>query len=204
MARAEAAKLLTSPTALQDEPEKAPLRLGEERPTTSYAADLGTLCHGVMELWNFATPPAGRESELRARLDQALRLTEISPDRPDGKKVRDDAFEILRRFIVSDAYERIARSEVRGREIPFVYPLTDRVNGARFMNGRIDLLYEREGRLIVADYKTSQTFGRSAEEVAATYAVQGGVYREAVGRATGRPVDFEIVFLRTGESVVLR
>ena len=73
------------------------------------------------------------------------------------------------------------------------------------MRGVIDLLYESNGTLVVADYKTNRVDADSLPRIVEHYRLQGNAYKEAVRRvwpdSAARPVEFELVFLRTGESI---
>ena len=75
------------------------------------------------------------------------------------------------------------------REVPVAAPLGDGV-----VEGFIDLLYEREGGLVVVDYKTDAIDAPETAETAQRYRLQGGAYALAAQRATGKPVR-EVVFL---------
>jgi len=70
------------------------------------------------------------------------------------------------------------------------------------MEGRIDLLYEKDGGLWVADYKTDRL---AESEVAArmeVYRPQAAAYAAAVRQALGRtPAGFKLIFLRLGKAV---
>ena len=74
------------------------------------------------------------------------------------------------------------------REVPVAAPLGDGV-----VEGFIDLLYEREGGLVVVDYKTDAIDAPETAETAQRYRLQGGAYALAAQRATGKPVR-EVVF----------
>ena len=75
------------------------------------------------------------------------------------------------------------------REVPVAAPL-----GEGVVEGFIDLLYEREGGLVVVDYKTDAIDAPETAETAQRYRLQGGAYALAAQRATGKPVR-EVVFL---------
>jgi len=74
------------------------------------------------------------------------------------------------------------------------------------VTGAVDLLYRdpRDGRIVVADYKTDEV--RTDEEIAAraaVYALQGAVYLRAVQEALDleEAPRFEMWFLRVGRVV---
>ncbi len=65
------------------------------------------------------------------------------------------------------------------------------------MEGVIDLIYEQEGRLYIADYKTDHSVGSLAR-----YTKQAHIYCEATERALQRRVSgFNLIFLRLGTMI---
>jgi ATP-dependent exoDNAse (exonuclease V) beta subunit len=138
------------------------------------AIELGIVSHKILEEWDFATP----KKDFKKKLKKATTLVA--------------AQELMEAFLETPAYAHLAGATIVGREIPFFYP-----NGETVMRGIIDLLYEKDGKLVVADYKTS----RSSDSE--HYRQQGAAYREAVERALKRPAVFEVIFLRTGERAAL-
>jgi ATP-dependent helicase/nuclease subunit A len=70
------------------------------------------------------------------------------------------------------------------------------------MEGRIDLIYKRDGAVWLADYKTDRVTEADAAERAEAYRDQALIYTEAVRHALGhRPAGFKIIFLRLGKAV---
>ena len=68
--------------------------------------------------------------------------------------------------------------------------------------GVIDLIYEKNGLLYLADYKTDRISKEQLSEGAARYRQQAEIYTQAVRQSLGRePVAFNIIFLRLGEAV---
>src|SRR5256885_6878539 len=69
------------------------------------------------------------------------------------------------------------------------------------MEGRIDLLYKRNGTVWLADYKTDPITDADAGKRAETYREQAPMYTEAVRHALGhRPAGVKIIFLRLGKA----
>jgi ATP-dependent exoDNAse (exonuclease V) beta subunit len=74
----------------------------------------------------------------------------------------------------------------------------------QIMEGVIDLIYERNGLLYLADYKTDRIDQKNLPEAAARYHQQADIYSQAVRQSLGRePAGFKIIFLRLGEAVEL-
>ena len=72
----------------------------------------------------------------------------------------------------------------------------------RIMEGVIDLIYERNRLLYLADYKTDRIDRKQLNEAAARYHQQAEIYSRAVRESLGRePAGFNIIFLRLGEAV---
>ncbi len=72
------------------------------------------------------------------------------------------------------------------------------------MEGVIDLIYEKNGLLYLADYKTDRITKDQLTEGAARYSQQAEIYSRAVKQSLGRELAaFKIIFLRLGEAVEL-
>ncbi len=72
----------------------------------------------------------------------------------------------------------------------------------QIMEGVIDLIYEKNGLLYLADYKTDRIGKNELTEGAARYGQQAEIYSQAVRQSLGRePAAFKIIFLRLGEAV---
>ncbi len=97
----------------------------------------------------------------------------------------------------SPVYRELRGARILGREIPFVLPWDGQI-----MEGVIDLVYERQGQLYVADYKTDQVTDGDIAGVMHDYRHQAQVYTEAVRRGLNRDVAaFRLILLRLGRGV---
>jgi ATP-dependent exoDNAse (exonuclease V) beta subunit len=72
---------------------------------------------------------------------------------------------------------RPARAARSFREAPFILPVP-----GGFVQGRIDLLFEEDGRWTAADFKTDDIPAEAVEERLATYRPQAAVYALALER----------------------
>jgi ATP-dependent helicase/nuclease subunit A len=165
------------------------------RTPSTDAAHIGELAHRFLQKWNFSIDPQGFQQSLFRYL---VKCFGASP----GAKL-DVACQELERlfqtFFKSPAYEELRTSHILGREIPLCIPWDGQV-----MEGIIDVLYERDGNLYVADYKTDHVSKESLSQVTDSYRHQAEVYSEAVRRSLQRDVaGFKLVFLRLGESVTV-
>jgi ATP-dependent helicase/nuclease subunit A len=185
--------IFRSPSSKAQEPEK---NAGWGEPDgipSEEAALLGRLCHRVLESWDW-----GR----LAALEPLVRRTaaHIAPEHPTAEwgRLTEEATGILTSFLGSPVGRSFTPVQIVAREAPFLFGEKEGV-----VRGVIDLLYRRDGMLWVADYKTDRVVPGEETERARRYAGQGRDYRAAVQKALGEPCGFEVLFLRTGERVVL-
>lgn len=174
------------------------------------AATVGSIVHKALEIWNY-------RDEIEVILEQL--------ERGDGRGIPEEfqghtgeilkeARDVLKAFVRSEAYAELRDATILGREVPFIMPWSTPVSalspGGRgegegencLMEGRIDLLYEKDGGLWVADYKTDRTTEAAITERIEVYRLQAHVYAEAVRQSFGRaPAGFKLIFLRLGKSV---
>jgi len=157
---------------------------------------IGSLIHKALESWNY-------RDEVEVMLEQCMQgIGHWIPDECQESsaeiitKVRD----ALRAFAGSDAYAELRAATILGREIPFLMPWPS--SSSTLMEGRIDLLYEKDGDLWVADYKTDRIAEADIMDRMDIYRPQATVYTEAVRQAFGRPpAGLKFIFLRLGTSV---
>jgi len=124
------------------------------------------------------------------------------PDEFQGKRdeILGEARDVLQALARSDAYAELREATILGREVPFVMPWPG--TPPVLMEGRIDLLYKRDGTVWLADYKTDHITEADAMKRAEAYRDQARIYSEAVRHALGlRPAGFKIIFLRLGKAV---
>ena len=101
-----------------------------------------------------------------------------------------------RRVLASDVMSRARRARRVLQEAPFVAGLPD---GAGVAEGRIDLLFEEDGELVIVDFKTDAIGASEVEARAAHYRNQALVYAWASTAATGLRVrEVVFVFARPG------
>jgi ATP-dependent helicase/nuclease subunit A len=155
------------------------------------ARRIGTLIHSFLQGWDYDAD-VGRLPE---KLDAF-----IAGWREDDPEVTaDDMRTVLAPFFSSPLYRELATARILGREVPLLMPWEDAI-----MEGVIDLVYEREGRVYVADYKTDAVTAASARAAAERYRAQGEVYARAVREGLGRQVDaFRCLFLRPAVAIDL-
>jgi ATP-dependent exoDNAse (exonuclease V) beta subunit len=176
--RAVLAERITSPSKLEEYDkinrllypiEEAPLA-GSGR-----AVEIGVACHSVLEHLDFRAPavPEGTDPE---------------------------AAEILRAFFETDVFKELAGSEILARELPFIIPRPfdgAQGKGGQIVQGVIDVVYRRDGRVTVADYKTDKVI--RPEE----YGLIREIYTDAVRRVLKVEPRFQLIYLRQGREIVL-
>jgi len=196
-------KILLSPSAMMQEPEKLKVQYVSDEEERARAINLGILCHKVLEWWDFGTPRKKIPALLSRQLDRAAMVLEISNAEPQGEAILHEAKDILGGFMESEVYGHLAAAKILGREVPFLFPPdpeTTEKTGALVMRGVMDLIYELDNRVVIADYKTNKFAGRNEAEILEHYRPQGEVYRDALAKAIGGSPEFEIISLRRGKS----
>jgi ATP-dependent helicase/nuclease subunit A len=188
-ARPAPTETVTSPTALADF-RRCPrqywyrhvIELPERGRGGLRARLLGTAAHAVLEAIDLERASRAEIAALLAARPEAVSLA--------ARDVDVMASEL-------DATLQALRAELRrgvevvGRELAFLLPLP-RSAPSLFVDGRIDLLLRREGRLVVRDYK----YARASAPAAANYAAQLAAYQLATDASAA-----ELVFLRGGPVV---
>lgn len=165
----------------------------------------GSAYHRVMELLDFAKMPfitkaqdkAVLEAWLLAQMEQQEAAGRLSQSYKESVNVKKAAG-----FLRSDLAERMRTAEQAGvlyREQAFVLGIPANRLQPQFpsdeivlVQGIIDVYFEEEDYLVVADYKTDRV--ARAEELCQRYQVQLDYYAEALCRLTGKPVREKIIY----------
>jgi ATP-dependent helicase/nuclease subunit A len=140
--------------------------------------------------------------EILARVD----LGKVNPQELDGilrrlrgkvsSTILQEVGKLLTGFLASKIFSEIKSSEILGREVPFVLE-----ESTRTIYGVIDIIYKVDGRIVVADYKTTPFEHDKLEFWKQRYFNQQKFYSQAVARFFGQEVVFKLIFLR--ENIVL-
>ncbi|TBR22420.1 hypothetical protein EPO15_08080, partial [bacterium] len=115
----------------------------------------------------------------------------------DWGTVKKEASAVLSAFVASPAAKALSQVDILGREVPFVRTLED----GGIQRGAMDLLYRKDGRVWVADYKTAAVHDPKTAQ--AEWGAQGEAYTAAVKAATGEGARFAVVSLKSGELLEL-
>src|SRR5207247_5038253 len=144
------------PHPLQGAPQGLP-----QTTSSALASAIGGLVHRALEDWSY-------RDAVEVLLEQLDRhAARWLPDEFKGNRdeILGEAREVLQAFARADAYGELKEATILGREVSFFMPWRDEgekvgVGGARFvgpppslMEGRIDLIYKKDGAVWLADYK---------------------------------------------------
>lgn len=166
-------------------------------------AGRGTAFHRVMELLDLGEGAAPVEEQIEGMLCAGRLAPEYARAVPASS---------IRMFLAADLAKRMAVAERSGllhREQPFVLGLpADELNGEFpedelvLIQGVIDVYFEEDGELVVADYKTDQV--ENGKELSEKYAKQLEYYARALQRLTGKRVKEKIIYsFRLHEEIML-
>jgi ATP-dependent helicase/nuclease subunit A len=193
------APLILTPTRIMEGNHSPPASVAPLRALPSAglppagAVLIGQLAHRFLQTWEYVEPAAHLGAALLSFFEKEG--TETS--------VREELTGILGHFFHSPVYKELCAAHILGREVPLLMPWSPALRGATrapLMEGVVDLIYEKEGLLYVADYKTDHSIGSIAR-----YTQQARIYCEATERALQREVSgFNLIFLRMGEVVPIR
>ena len=154
---------------------------------------VGELAHRFLQSWDFASDTSSFIDKLKPVIAHWL----PDPLRQQQEIIERELEEIFGLFFASEAHAELAAARILGREVPLLIPW----NGG-IMEGIIDLIYERDGLLCVADYKTDRIAENEFHEAAERYRQQAEIYSRAASQGLRREVAaFKLIFLRLGETV---
>ncbi|HEX2932895.1 MAG TPA: UvrD-helicase domain-containing protein [Candidatus Binatia bacterium] len=154
---------------------------------------VGDLAHRFLQHWQFSS----NVKEFPRQLNKFITHSLPGEFQSSSTKIEGELKEIFTSFFRSKIYADLASSRILGREVPLLIPWNDQI-----MEGVIDLIYEQNGLLYLADYKTDKVDKKNLTEAALPYRQQAEIYSQAVKQSLGRePAGFKIIFLRLGETV---
>ena len=188
--------VFVTPTLLKpQEEELAEAGYQTTRPSYSRTPSMlvGQLAHRFLEDWDFAQGVEDFDDCVGLFLDQWL-----PPEfRQQREQIHNDLAEIFGCFFGSKIHSELASSQILGREVPLLIPWDGQI-----MEGVIDLIYEHDGLLYLADYKTDRIGREELKQGAERYRQQALIYSRAARESLQREVAaFKVIFLRLGEAV---
>nr|MBI3613067.1 UvrD-helicase domain-containing protein [Nitrospirota bacterium] len=189
--KSRAGSVCLTPSMLEGSP-----RGSAQSPPAAPAMTIGSLVHRILESWSY-------HDKIEVMLEEFDRdAPRWLPEEFQGNptEIMKEARTVLEAFVRSEAYAELQDATILGREIPFMMPWAG--PPPTIMEGRIDLLYEKDGGLWVADYKTDRVAEADIPDRMELYRPQAEAYTNAVRQSLGRtPAGFKLIFLRLGTSV---
>jgi ATP-dependent exoDNAse (exonuclease V) beta subunit len=144
--------------------------------------DFGSLVHRLLEWAPLELNASEREQALRAQaaaLAASFGLAEAAAERAAQQAARSLALPL---------FDRARRASRVWRELPLWFP-----DAEHLVEGQVDLVFEEQGGLVVADYKTDAIVEAQALAQAAHHAVQLQLYGRGLARAFSLPVRERLV-----------
>jgi ATP-dependent helicase/nuclease subunit A len=184
-----------TPTSLKRQVESEAIeRSGRARYSRDTALVVGDLAHRFLLNCEF-----GAAESFDAQLQDFIERTLAQDSQPNHSAIATEIKEIFHGFPRSKVYAGIAGARILGREVPLLMPWNGQI-----MEGVIDVIYEKNGLLYLADYKTDRIARSELREAATPYRQQAEIYCEAARRSLKRDVaGFQLIFLRLGEALEL-
>ncbi|GIW21456.1 MAG: RecBCD enzyme subunit RecB [Candidatus Sericytochromatia bacterium] len=156
----------------------------EDKDEKNYSSNLGTLVHKILEGFSFITNKDLAKEEIIKKLQEYQNLY--------SNKIIKEAEEILFNFLNSKYYNEISNSQILFRELPFTLKEEN-----KYIEGIIDLVYEKDDKLIIMDYKTNKI--TNTEKLEHIYKVQKKYYTKAIELIfpeKGKNIEFKFCWLR--------
>ena len=188
--------VFVTPTLLKQQEEQiSESAYPSKRPSFSRttSAVIGDLAHRFLQNWDFSADGQTMNDQLGPFVDRWL----PPEQRQERAAIHQELAELFHHFFRSAAYAELARSRILGREVPLLMPWDGQI-----MEGVIDLIYERDGLLYLADYKTDRIARDELGQSDERYRQQAEIYTQAARQSLGREVAaFKLIFLRLGDFV---
>jgi ATP-dependent helicase/nuclease subunit A len=153
--------------------------------------DFGRLMHLLLEWIPLDEPGPGREDRLRTTAEALV--PRLGLDVAAAARAAAQA----ERALTLPVFDRARRAARVWRELPLWFP-----DGDSLVAGKVDLVFEEEGQLVVVDYKSDAIAEDQALVQAAHHAGQLRLYGRGLAQALGIPVRERLcVFTAIGRAV---
>ncbi len=159
--RAVSLKRFTTVSALVDEKnpksiiEEFQISEDENLKEKDIYVETGIMVHKILENFSFSSDLDKAEKEIDELFEKFSQL--LSEE--NRRVVRKLSCEKLKRFINSEDYREISSSKIIFKEMPFTLKEKE-----SYIEGKIDLVYEKNGTIYVVDYKTGNIKNESKYE----------------------------------------
>jgi len=161
------------------------------RPGDGSGRDFGSLVHRLLEWVPFEEAGEDRGERIR-RMAEAL-APALGLDKGAAARAAEQVDGALRLPVM----ERARRAPRVWREMSVWFP-----DGEHLVEGKVDLVFEEEGQLVVVDYKSDAITDEQALAQAAHHAPQLQLYGRGLAQALAQPVrERLVVFTALGRSV---
>ncbi|MCA9474044.1 MAG: UvrD-helicase domain-containing protein [Nitrospirales bacterium] len=194
-----------TPTSLTLKRRTVPLQNGQAETSRQKGIQVGVLAHRILERWNFSQDSNRLENHIASLCRQGLQREKNEV----RENIRQDLTDLFKKFMASSIYQRLERSTIIGREVPFTIPwdclqdsgiAINEIQGV--MEGVIDLVYEYEGQTWILDYKTDRIEEKEISDRMHSYRTQAKIYQQAVRYCLGlQDVKCQLLFVRLGQAV---
>jgi len=162
-----------------DGPAEAPRPSGGKSAwQKSDGAKFGSIVHNVLESADWANPK-DLESLVAKEVEAAQAPATMTAS----------AVKTIERTLKSDLMRRILASDRYYKEVPFAFE-----ESGTIVEGKIDVLFEKDGEITVVDFKTDKVTKSDLKERTERYRSQVETYRQAITATCGRPPKEVILF----------
>jgi len=152
--------------------DDAPLIVGEGPPK-----EKGEAMHKVLELIDLRNPTD--VEEVTRSVCELAGLTEHA----------DEVLDLVNACLASPVMDRVRRAERIWREVPYTLRVDD-----GYVTGRIDLVFEEDGELVVVDWKSDTVAPSSVSVAVEGHREQGEAYVRALDQVPGPPAQ-QVIFV---------
>jgi len=153
--------------------------------------DFGGLVHQLLEWVPLDDEDPGREGRVQAMAGA------LAPSYGLDAEAAARAGDQVERVLSMPLLSRARRAPRLWRELPLWFP-----DGEYLVEGRVDLVFEEDGALVVVDYKSDAIAADQALVQAAHHAPQLQLYGRGLAQAAGLPVRERLVlFTALGRTV---
>jgi ATP-dependent helicase/nuclease subunit A len=188
-------------------PERKPVfrrpRFLEERKLT--AAERGTVYHAVMQFLPLqGERTVGSVPDVISNMVERKLLTPGQAESVNPRTIED--------FLASPIGSLLLQAERVYRELPFSFglkagelqPIADPVVAEEtvLIQGVIDCLFDTPDGLVLLDYKTDATEGKTDEELSERYRVQLSLYAKAIESIWRRPIVRKVLYFFDGGRLI--
>lgn len=184
-------KRFLSVSQLMDKEKEIPTYSFEKKQEENIGIYTGVIVHDILEAIDF------ENFSLKDVKNLIKDRENIIPENI-RKTVKENAYKILKNFKNSEIHKELKKANILFRELPFT--LYDEEND-RYIEGRIDIVYEKDGKIIVMDYKTNRyETEEEKKQIIKAYQIQKLEYSKAVKKLfVDKEVEFKLGLLWKGE-----